>query len=935
MEVGTPVRDRHQSDRLNRMGWLSIPILFVALIFYFYSTNSTEVYQHPRLTILLGLVFTTFGSVLVAFLAGRSFLYHGLPSLLMLGCGALVLGAGSVVSTTIDPTDINGQVAVYNLSVFLSALCHLAGALIGPRKSKAKVNASEVWLGFAYLFSIFIVWITKVSLVEGLGPPFFVQGQGGTLLRQIVLIFAIGMFLASAALLKQPKSKSSRFNNWYAMALCLMATGLFGVLLQHAQASLIGWAGRAAQYLGGIFMFVAAAVSVRESRAWRITLEASLRESEQQLSLTLTAGRIATWDWRIMTGEVVWNDEHFRMMGYKPGVVKPSYQAWAERVHPDDRPFAESLLAQALKQGADYVAGFRALWPDGTVRWIEARGHFESNAAGQPVRSYGVMIDVTERRQADEALRQQAQLLDLSSEAIFAWEFGGAIEYWNQGAETLYGYSREEAIGCISHELLATPFPGEKAAFLAELERDGQWHGELTHRTKDGRVLAVESRLKMVPQGNRRLVLETTRDITARKQAEEVLRLSNENLEKTVKERTATLVVANQELENRSKQLRRLSAELANAEQRERKRLANVLHDGLQQYLLAAKLQIGGLIHPENDPVMNQTAVEIERLLGDAVKVSRSLAAELSPPILHDAGLLAGLEWLSRWMSKKHGLKAEIQMEQMDAPVLADDVKVLLFEAVRELLLNVVKHAKTKSARIYLSHENSRHLRITVSDDGVGFDGSTAQVGGITPEGFGLFSIHERISLVGGKLEYESSPGNGARFTLTAPLSVPKPKQHETSPIVHRNEGEPILAHLSTGKIRILIVDDHHVMREGLARLLNQEPDFEVVDQANDGQQAIQKAGTLMPHVVLMDISMPVMDGIEATKIIRKQHPNIRIVGLSLYTESERAKEMLDAGADFYMTKSERPAGLKAAIRACAVNKEGIVDSQSMKSRPL
>ena len=121
----------------------------------------------------------------------------------------------------------------------------------------------------------------------------------------------------------------------------------------------------------------------------------------------------------------------------------------------------------------------------------------------------------------------------------------------------------------------------------------------------------------------------------------------------------------------------------------------------------------------------------------------------------------------------------------------------------------------------------------------------------------------------------------------------------------------------TAGKIRILLTDDHAVMREGLARLLAQEPDFEVIGQANDGQQAIEKAASLLPDVVLMDISMPVKDGIEATKIIHQQYPNTQIVGLSLYTEDERAKEMLDAGAALYVSKSGPPAELKAAIRAC------------------
>jgi DNA-binding NarL/FixJ family response regulator len=116
---------------------------------------------------------------------------------------------------------------------------------------------------------------------------------------------------------------------------------------------------------------------------------------------------------------------------------------------------------------------------------------------------------------------------------------------------------------------------------------------------------------------------------------------------------------------------------------------------------------------------------------------------------------------------------------------------------------------------------------------------------------------------------------------------------------------------------RILLADDHAVMREGLARLLGQEADFEVVGEASDGQDAVLKAGALRPDVILMDISMPVLTGIEATRIIHRHYPGIRIIGLSLYSEEERAREMLEAGAAYYMTKSGPATDLKAAIRAC------------------
>ena len=135
-------------------------------------------------------------------------------------------------------------------------------------------------------------------------------------------------------------------------------------------------------------------------------------------------------------------------------------------------------------------------------------------------------------------------------------------------------------------------------------------------------------------------------------------------------------------------------------------------------------------------------------------------------------------------------------------------------------------------------------------------------------------------------------------------------------------------------KIRILLADDHAVMREGLARLLGQETDFEIVGQASDGQEAVELAGELLPDVILMDISMPRMNGLDATRVIHRQHPDISIIGLSLYQEEERAKAMLDAGAAFYLTKSGPPADLKAAIRSCMKEKSQ-AGTENAESPPL
>ena len=156
-----------------------------------------------------------------------------------------------------------------------------------------------------------------------------------------------------------------------------------------------------------------AADYIERSRA-----DQTLRESEEGLRLALAVGRMATWDWDIATGRVVWNDEHYRIQGYEPGEVEPSYEAWAARVHPDDRAAAEAALITARDGSGEYSHEFRTVHPDGTVRWLTARGQFFHDVHGTPIRMLGVMRDTTGRKQAEitrrAAAERQAFLLSLS-----------------------------------------------------------------------------------------------------------------------------------------------------------------------------------------------------------------------------------------------------------------------------------------------------------------------------------------------------------------------------------------------------------------------------------------------------------------------------------------------------------------------------------------
>ena len=182
------------------------------------------------------------------------------------------------------------------------------------------------------------------------------------------------------------------------------------------------------------------------------------------------------------------------------------------------------------------------------------------------------------------------------------------------------------------------------------------------------------------------------------------------------------------------------------------------------------KLHTAVLGRNERDKVKKATR-EITELIDESIAACRSLTAELSPPILHEGGLNAGMEWLARWMAHKQHLHVDLEMDTIEP--LTEATNVLLFESVRELLLNAVKHAKTHSVRVRLRSAEGL-LQLVVSDEGIGFDPKTLPPAGESGGGFGLFSITERLQLIGGKVQIDSSPGKGSRFVLSVPVTQPE-----------------------------------------------------------------------------------------------------------------------------------------------------------------
>ncbi|MCE5328468.1 MAG: response regulator [Planctomycetaceae bacterium] len=380
------------------------------------------------------------------------------------------------------------------------------------------------------------------------------------------------------------------------------------------------------------------------------------------------------------------------------------------------------------------------------------------------------------------------------------------------------------------------------------------------------------------------------------------------------------LAALNCQLHCRAGHLQAMALEVHQSEQRERRRLAVLLHDNLQQALVGAKLSLTAARNRAHDRPVKDALSQVDALLAHSIEASRVLAMDLSPLIVYEADLAAALGWLARQMQTMHGVDVQVRADGVLAEPI-EPLRVFLFTAARELLLNVARHSQAQQADVSL-RSTGDVIMVTVTDRGVGFDVAATRAAGGSTGGFGLFSIAQRIELLGGSLTIDSSPGRGSTVVLTAPLA----KNPAAKVVVSPTSAAPqtsTLAQRQGKRITVLLVDDHKVMREGLAALLGEEPDIEIVGEAADGKTAIELAQSARPDAIIMDISMPGMNGIEATAEIIAHQPEICIIGLSMHDESDMAAKMRHAGAKAYVSKGGPAEDLLAAIRANVVKTSG------------
>ncbi len=426
---------------------------------------------------------------------------------------------------------------------------------------------------------------------------------------------------------------------------------------------------------------------------------------------------------------------------------------YLELIRPDFRGKAnEFYINQHNERISTTYFEFPAIRKDGTEVWFGQNvGLIFDNDDVTGFRA--VCRDITGLKQAEVALKESEErfrkVFEEGPMGLAIVDKNFRFVRVNPAFCRMLGYILEE-IDSLTFKEIIHPDDFEKSAELARETFKGsipsyRIEKRFIHKNGDTIWVSITGTVFRSDEGNIMYGLAMVEDISARREAEERSGLYQRRLQE-------------------------LASELSMAEERERRRVAVELHDAVGQTLALSKIRLGSLegslTSPEDQAQLNGVRELIEQALQD----TRSLIFQLSPPVLYELGLEPALEWLGEQFREQHGIACEVQNDQKPKP-LVEEVRVVLFQAVRELLFNVVKHAQVDRAKVSLSRDND-HILICVEDNGVGFD--TANIGSRSFQdiGFGLFNIGERLHLLGGRLEIDSGPAKGSRITLVGPLKL-------------------------------------------------------------------------------------------------------------------------------------------------------------------
>ena len=476
--------------------------------------------------------------------------------------------------------------------------------------------------------------------------------------------------------------------------------------------------------------------SVVETIVARKDVEEALRESVERQRLAVEAAHMGTYEWNLPEDILIWSPRHEELFGYAPGGFGGTYQDFAARVHAGDLRKVEAEIARCIAARTRFEAEFRVIWPDGSAHWLESTGEFTFGPDGSPQRMYGVVMETTERRLAEQERQQVFQRITdafvaLDKDWNFTFVNGKAGEMLGCDAKSLIGKNLREGFpeshGLRFQQIHEQAMIDQQPVFLEEYYPSfGRW---------------FENRIYPSPEG----LSIYLHDITKRKCAEQALAASRD-------------------------QLRALLARLQQAREDERLRVSREIHDELGQLLTSLKMDVRWLEERLSSPELPASlnplldrAVSASELADATIATVQKIAAELRPGVLDHLGLAATLDQEARRFEDRSGVRCVVT-EDPSWTELPAEIESELFYIAQEALTNVARHADAKRVDLFLRSEGDEAV-LEVVDDGVGISRDDLDV----PTSLGLLGMEERAAQCGGVVRISRNEPTGTRITVRIP----------------------------------------------------------------------------------------------------------------------------------------------------------------------